>query len=139
MIGDALSAKDRATLRARAHGLKPVVWVAESGVTPGAMREIDRALAAHELVKINAAVDGRHARAALLDDICATLGAQPVQVIGKMLIAFRRRAESAEPAAQPATAAKPTRRNAGRRTRSRPRSAGSGSSERRRNPGFKRT
>ena len=95
LIEDVLSGKERTALRARAHGLKPVVWVAESGITPGAMREIDRALAAHELIKIHAAVEGKAARAALLADVCMTLGAQPVQVIGKMLVAFRHRPEAA--------------------------------------------
>ena len=89
--GASLSGKERRELRARAHALKPVVWVAESGVTPGAMREIDRALAAHELIKIHAACAERTARSALLTAICAELKAQPVQVIGKMLVAFRRR------------------------------------------------
>jgi len=76
-------------LRARAHALKPVVWISENGATPPVLREIDRALTSHELIKIHAAVDGRGAREALLDDLCGNLGAHPVQVIGKMLVAYR--------------------------------------------------
>ena len=94
-VNEALSSKARSALRARAHGLKPVVWVAESGISAGAMHEIDRALTAHELIKIHAGVAGREARSALLDQICATLGAQPVQIIGKMLVAFRPRPDEA--------------------------------------------
>lgn len=86
-----LSTQARRALRARAHGLKPVVWIAQAGATPAVLREIDRALTAHELVKLHAAVDGRDAREALLASICTELGAQPVQVIGKMLVAFRPR------------------------------------------------
>lgn len=139
MIDDALSAKERATLRARAHGLKPVVWVAESGITPGVMREIDRALAVHELIKIHAPVAGRDARSALLDDICETLGAQPIQVIGKMLIAFRRKPETVETVRRPETAAEPPGRSGREKTRSRPRIARPASNRQRRDPGFKRT
>jgi len=86
-----LSSRDRRALRAQAHALKPVVWIAQSGATPGVLQEIDRALTAHELVKMHAAVDGRATREAMLTTICAQLGAQPVQVIGKMLVAFRAR------------------------------------------------
>jgi putative YhbY family RNA-binding protein len=121
-VTDMLSAKERKGLRARAHGLKPVVWVAESGMTPGALKEIDRALAAHELIKIRAELSGRAAREALLGDICAALGAQPVQVIGKMLIAFRHRPEPPPALSEkPQPAAKPRKRagraTGGRRTR----------------------
>ena len=117
-----LSGKARTALRARAHSLKPVVWIAESGMTEGAMREIDRALAAHELIKIHAAVATRDARAELLATVCSTLNAQPVQVIGKMLVAYRQRPEAipAETATS-AKAQKPAKRPAGgrreRRTR----------------------
>lgn len=88
-----LSGKARTALRARAHSLKPVVWIAESGITPGAMREIDRALDAHELIKIHAAVADRDVRAELLAAICSTLNAQPIQRIGKMLVVYRERPE----------------------------------------------
>ena len=109
-VRDILSSKERKALRARAHSLKPVVWVAESGITTGAMREIDRALHAHELIKIHAAVSGRAARDALLADICAALAAQPVQVIGKILVAFRQRPEPAAVIEKSAGAAKPSKR-----------------------------
>ena len=107
---DALSSKERTALRARAHSLRPVVWVAESGISPGAMHEIDRALSAHELIKIHAAVAGREARAALLADICVALRAQPVQVIGKMLVAFRHRPEPAPEPDRSQAAAQPAKR-----------------------------
>ncbi len=97
-----LPGKTLRELRARAHALKPVVWISENGATPPVLREIDRALNSHELIKIHAAVDGRAAREALLDDLCANLGAQPVQVIGKMLVAYR-----PNPKAAPAQAQRP--------------------------------
>jgi RNA-binding protein len=92
-----LPGKTLRDLRARAHSLKPVVWVAEGGATAGVLREIDRALNAHELIKIRAALEGRTARDEMLASICAELGAQPVQVIGKMLVAFRPRPAAPEP------------------------------------------
>jgi len=87
-----LPPKRRRELRARAHALKPVVWVAQSGMSEGAMREVDRALTAHELIKIHAVGGDRQAREALLETLCRALSAEPVQIIGKTLIVFRARA-----------------------------------------------
>ena len=115
-----LSTKDRSQLRARAHALKPVVWVAESGITQGAMREIDRALNAHELIKIHSAGADRTQRSALLTTICAELNAQPVQVIGKMLVAFRARPELVPERASAGTpAGRPAKRLRGAKARNR--------------------
>ena len=96
----ALPAKTLRALRARAHALKPVVWISQNGASEGALREVDRALTAHELIKIHAAVDDRREREQLLAFLCSQLGAQAVQIIGKMLIAFRARPEPA-PAEEP--------------------------------------
>ena len=51
--------------------------------------EIDRALAARELIKVRAGGMDRDAREAALAAICARLGAQPVQHIGKVLVLYR--------------------------------------------------
>lgn len=96
-----LSPGERRALRARAHALKPVVWIAASGPTEGVLRELDRALSAHELVKIRADIGGREERERLLQSLCTALDAQPVQTIGKVLIAFRPRPKAAEPHARP--------------------------------------
>ena len=51
--------------------------------------EIDRALAAHELIKVRAGSMERDARETALEAICARLEAQPVQHIGKVLVVYR--------------------------------------------------
>src|SRR5688572_27000329 len=61
-----LTPRNLRALRARAHALRPVVWIASGGPTEGVVRELDRALAAHELVKMHAAIDDREARDQLL-------------------------------------------------------------------------
>lgn len=114
-----LAGKVRRELRARAHALKPVVWVAQPDASTAVLREVDRALDAHELIKIHAAIDGKDERTALLDAICSAVSAHPVQVIGKMLIAYRKRAEPT--AAQSAPSRPATARS--RRVAGRPRSA----------------
>ncbi|MPZ43716.1 MAG: ribosome assembly RNA-binding protein YhbY [Betaproteobacteria bacterium] len=102
-------------LRARAHALKPVVWIASTGPTEGVVRELDRALAVHELVKIHAAIDDRKERGRLLQSLCQELGAEPVQTIGKMLVAFRPRPQPAEPpVAKPRAGGRPGKRDGGK-------------------------
>lgn len=107
-------------LRARAHALKPVVRIAGHGASESVLREIDRSLDVHELIKIHAAVDGRHEREALLGEICEALTASPVQIIGKMLVVFRPRRE--EPTPPPVARKSAPARGAGKTgsTRDRP-------------------
>ena len=57
--------------------------------------EIDRALTAHELIKVRAATLEREAREAALAQICARLEAQPVQHIGKVMVLYRQKPASA--------------------------------------------
>jgi putative YhbY family RNA-binding protein len=86
-----LSARERAHLKARAHSLEPIVHIGHDGLTDAVAREIDRALTAHELIKVRAGGDDRQARAALMDQICERLKAAPVQSVGKVLIIWRPR------------------------------------------------
>lgn len=84
-----LSSTERRDLRARAHGLNPVVSIAENGLTDGVLKEIDLNLNAHELIKVRVYGDSREDREAFLAKICQELGAAPVQHIGKLLVLWR--------------------------------------------------
>jgi putative YhbY family RNA-binding protein len=95
-----LTPAERRALRARAHALHPVIMIGEAGLTPSVIREVDLALKSHELIKIRALGDDRHARAAMLKEICAAVDASPVQHIGRILVVFRPRPEV--PAPKPA-------------------------------------
>ena len=88
MILELASAQRRA-LRAQAHGLKPVVMIGDAGLSARVLGEINKSLDSHELIKIRLLADARAARARLLDEICATLNAAPVQLIGKILVVYR--------------------------------------------------
>jgi putative YhbY family RNA-binding protein len=84
-----LTPAERQALKGRAHGLKPVVLVGEAGLTPAVVREIERALATHELIKIRVMGTARDSRDALLSEVCAATGSAPVQHIGKVLVVYR--------------------------------------------------
>jgi putative YhbY family RNA-binding protein len=84
-----LNAKERQALKARAHGLEPVVLLGAQGLTPAVMREIDRALAAHELIKVRVPGDERELREAMFARIADELNAARVQAIGKLVVLYR--------------------------------------------------
>jgi len=87
----ALTNKERAHLKARAHALEPVVHVGSSGVTDALVAEVDRALTAHELIKVKVGTDDRGNRVAAGDEICARTGATAVHRVGKVIILWRPR------------------------------------------------
>ena len=76
-------------LRGLTHHLKPVVMVADKGLSENVMAEIDTALDHHELVKIKLRGD-RDARGAWMDEIVKTTGAEKVHAIGQVACLFRR-------------------------------------------------
>lgn len=86
-----LTAKERAHLKARAHALEPVVHLGGSGVTEAVVAEVDRALTAHELIKIKIGTDDREQRVAMGDAVCSRTGAAAVHRVGKVLILWRPR------------------------------------------------
>lgn len=85
-----LTARERAHLKARAHALEPVVQLGSAGVTDAVVTEVDRALSAHELIKVKIAGE-RDERAATGDELCARTGATAVHRVGKILILWRPR------------------------------------------------
>lgn len=86
-----LTTRERAHLKARAHALQPVVLVGHAGVTPTIIAEVDRALTAHELIKVRIGSAEREAREALGDELAATTDAAVVHRVGKALILWRPR------------------------------------------------
>ena len=84
-----LNSTARRALRADAHHLDPVVMIGDSGLTPGVIAETDRALTAHQLIKIRILGDDREVRRPMMEALCSALGCAPVQIIGKLLVVWR--------------------------------------------------
>jgi RNA-binding protein len=84
-----LTSAARRTLRAKAHPLRPVVSIGTNGLTPSVLHEIDVNLLAHELIKVRVFGDDRNERERLFLQVCADLGAAPVQHLGKTLTLWR--------------------------------------------------
>ena len=103
-----LNRDERLHLRARAHHLNPVVLLGAAGLTEAVIKETDRALAAHELIKVRIPGDDRDEREAIGRPLAEQLGAARVQAIGKLLVLYRPRPEEEQPAG-PAAAPRPPR------------------------------
>jgi RNA-binding protein len=102
-----ISPAQRRELRAAAHHLQPVVSVAANGLTESVMKEIERSLKAHELIKIRVYGDDRALRESFLATLCEELGCAAVQHIGKLLVVFRPNPELKKPAPKAASTPKP--------------------------------
>jgi putative YhbY family RNA-binding protein len=84
-----LTPAQRKAQRSEAHHLDPVVMIGSDGLTPAVEKEIDLALNAHGLIKVRVFSDDRPAREAMLATLADTLGAAPIQHIGKLLVLWR--------------------------------------------------
>lgn len=125
MTAPVLTPVQRQSLKGIAHSLNPVVIIGDAGLTANVRKEVDRALTAHELIKVRVAGDDREARIEIATSLCDTLGAALVQHIGKLLVLFRPAPERLIPAPRPAakTAGKTALSPAKARTPAAPRGA----------------
>jgi RNA-binding protein len=84
-----LTTRERAALKARAHPLEPLIRIGHAGVTDAAVAAIDRALDAHELIKVKLGEGEREERNAMRTAICARTGAALVQSVGRVIVLWR--------------------------------------------------
>lgn len=88
-----LTGKQRRYLRALAHPLKPVVQTGHAGLTPQVLSAIDAALATHELIKVKIGGEDEVSARDLVPQVEAATGSAVAQVIGRVLVVYRPRAE----------------------------------------------
>ena len=84
-----LKASQKKNLRAQAHHLKPVVIVADKGLSETVLAEIDRALNDHELIKIKLRGE-RETRQQWASSIAEQCKAELIQSIGQVASFYRR-------------------------------------------------
>lgn len=91
-----LTPRERAHLKGRAHALEPVVQIGHGGLSDAVVAEVDRALAAHELIKVRVGAPDRHERETIGDQLAERTDAAIVQRVGKIVALWRPRPEAAE-------------------------------------------
>ena len=85
-----LTQEQKKQFKSIGHHLKPVVTIADNGLTEGVLAELDRALNDHELIKVQFRLTERDDRRALIDELASVGRCELVQVIGKMALIYRK-------------------------------------------------
>lgn len=85
-----LTSKQRQEFKAQAHSLNPVVMIGDKGLTENVLNEINIALEAHELIKIKIAGAEKTVREELAEHICQAQRCELVQMIGNIVIVYRK-------------------------------------------------
>ena len=70
--------------------------IGHGGLTDKVVAEIDRALTAHELIKVKILDGDRDAREVMGDAICERTGAAAVQRVGKVMVIWRPKTDDPE-------------------------------------------
>jgi len=84
----------RRQLRSAGHHLSPVVQVGKEGMTEAVLRQLDRALLDHELVKVKMGTETPEDRFESAEALLAgAAGAQLAQILGRTLLVYRRHPE----------------------------------------------
>ncbi|HEV7137596.1 MAG TPA: ribosome assembly RNA-binding protein YhbY [Steroidobacteraceae bacterium] len=86
-----LSERQRRHLRGLAHELQPVVRLGSAGLTDAVVREADRALTDHELIKVKAPGGDREARDAIFEELARRTDSSLVHRIGNVAVLYRPR------------------------------------------------
>jgi putative YhbY family RNA-binding protein len=97
-----LSRDERLRLKSESHHLQPAVLLGGQGLTQAVLKEIDRALTAHQLVKVRTPASDRHDRERLFVEVAERLGAARIQLIGRLMVLFRPAPEATPARAAPA-------------------------------------
>ena len=84
-----LKASQKKNLRGQAHHLKPLVIVADKGLSDTVVAEIDRALNDHELIKVKLRSD-RDVRKVWALSIAEQCKAELIQTIGQVACYYRK-------------------------------------------------
>ena len=83
-------------LRAEGHRLKlkPVVIIGQKGLSENLHQELETALAHHELIKLRIPAFDKPGKRALCQSLCERHRAQLVELIGNVIVIYRRNTET---------------------------------------------
>jgi RNA-binding protein len=85
----ALTSKERAALRAKAHHLSPKLHIGKEGVTDPVLQTLDDVLRTQELVKVALTKQAEDEPKELANALAQAMRADVVQVIGRTMTLFR--------------------------------------------------
>ena len=90
----ALKGYQKKFLKARAHGLKPVVFIGQKGLTANLIESIQEALERHELIKVKfIEFKDRQQKLSTAEAVVAEVDCQLVGLIGHIIILYRQQSD----------------------------------------------
>ena len=90
----ALTQGERKQLRGLGHELRPLIHVGKEGLTDAVVRELDKALGAHELVKVKFLGADREQVRGFREAIEERLGCVVAGAVGHMALLFRQQPDA---------------------------------------------
>lgn len=85
-----MTSKERASLRAQANDLTPVLQIGKSGIGQALIQSLDQALTARELIKIRVLLDSSPIRPKeAAAELASATGADIVSVVGGVIVFYR--------------------------------------------------
>jgi len=84
------STKLRRALRGHGHHLSAIVQIGKGGASVGVLKQVEQALADHELVKVKVDADSPDDRFAAADELAALPGVNVVQILGRAILLYKR-------------------------------------------------
>lgn len=102
-----MTSKERAALRAAANPLEPIFQIGKEGISDNLVSQIDDALDARELLKIRVHLETAPKKPReLANELQTALGAEVIQVIGGVIVLYRKADEKKIKAKKAAAASK---------------------------------
>ena len=84
-----ITTKQRAYLRGLANSIEPVTQIGKGGLGGNGLITADKALEAHELVKLTVLETCPESAKEVMTALCDKLGCEAVQVIGRKVVIYR--------------------------------------------------
>ncbi|MDS9470997.1 ribosome assembly RNA-binding protein YhbY [Sporosarcina pasteurii] len=84
-----LTGKQKRFLRSEAHHLQPLFQIGKQGLTESVIVQIEEALEAKELIKVNILQNCSEDRQTISEKLSERVGLHVVQVIGNVLILYK--------------------------------------------------
>ena len=84
-----ITSKQRAYLRSLANPIPTIMQIGKGGLTENLLKTVSDALEARELIKLNVLENRGEDAYALLQELAAQLGAEPVAVVGRKIVLYR--------------------------------------------------